>query len=74
MWINGAQYFEPVPPEVWAYRVGGYLVCHKWLDDRKGAALSYDERLTYQRMITALARTLELQAQIDAVACGAWGW
>jgi predicted helicase len=74
VWINGAQYFEPVPPEVWAYRVGGYQVCHKWLDDRKGATLPYDERLTYQRMVTALWGTLALQAQIDAVARGAWGW
>jgi predicted helicase len=74
VWINGAQYFEPVPPEVWAYRVGGYPVCHKWLDDRKGTTLSYDERLTYQKMITALSGTLALQAQIDAVARGAWGW
>jgi len=74
VWINGAQYFEPVPPEVWAYRVGGYQVCHKWLDDRKGTTLSYDERLTYQRMVTALERTLALQAQIDALACAAWGW
>jgi predicted helicase len=74
VWINGAQYFEPVPPEVWAYRVGGYQVCHKWLDDRKGATLPYDERLTYQKMITALERTLALQAQIDAVARAAWEW
>jgi predicted helicase len=74
VWINAAQYFEPVPPEVWAYRVGGYEVCPKWLDDRKGAVLSLDERLTYQRMVTALERTLALQAQIDALACGAWGW
>jgi predicted helicase len=74
VWINGAQYFEPVSPEVWAYRVGGYQVCHKWLDDRKGTTLSYDERLTYQRIVTALERTLALQAEIDAVARGAWGW
>jgi predicted helicase len=74
VWINAAQYFEPVPPEVWAYRVGGYQVCPKWLDDRKGATLSYDERLTYQKMITALERTRALQAQIDAVARAAWGW
>jgi predicted helicase len=74
VWINGAQYFEPVPPEVWAYRVGGYQVCHKWLDDRKGTVLSLDERLTYQKMVTALKRTLALQAQIDALACAAWGW
>jgi len=74
VWINGAQYFEPVSPEVWAYRVGGYQVCPKWLDDRKGAPLSYDERLTYQRMVTALSGTLALQAQIDALARAAWGW
>jgi predicted helicase len=74
VWINGAQYFEPVPPEVWAYRVGGYQVCHKWLDDRKGAVLSLDERLTYQKMVTALERTRALRAQIDAVAQQAWGW
>jgi predicted helicase len=74
VWINGAQYFEPVPPEVWAYRVGGYQVCPKWLDDRKGTVLSLDERLTYQKMVTALKRTLALQAQIDALACAAWGW
>jgi predicted helicase len=74
VWINGAQYFEPVPPKVWAYRVGGYQVCHKWLDDRKGAVLSLDDRLTYQKMVTALKRTLALQAQIDAAARGAWEW
>jgi predicted helicase len=74
VWINKAQYFEPVPPEVWAYRVGGYQVCHKWLDDREGAVLSLDERLTYQKIITALSGTLALQAQIDAAARGAWEW
>jgi len=40
----------------------------------QGATLSYDERLTYQRIVTALERTLALQAKIDAVARGAWGW
>jgi predicted helicase len=74
VWINKAQYFEPVPAEVWDYRVGGYEVCPKWLDDRKGAVLSLDERLTYQKMVTALERTRALQAQIDAVAQQAWGW
>jgi len=36
--------------------------------------LSLDERLTYQKMVTALERTRALQAQIDAVAHRAWGW
>jgi predicted helicase len=74
VWINAAQYFEPVPPEVWAYRVGGSQVCHKWLDDRKGTKLSLEERLTFQKMVTALERTLELQKKIDAVVRRAWGW
>jgi predicted helicase len=74
VWINAAQYFEPVPPEVWAYRVGGYQVCHKWLDDRKGTKLSLEERLTFQKMVTALEGTLELQKKIDAVVRRAWGW
>ncbi|MEN3001737.1 MAG: type ISP restriction/modification enzyme, partial [Armatimonadota bacterium] len=74
VWINAQQYFAPVPEVVWAYRVGGYVVCEKWLADRKGRVLSFDEVLTYQRVVTALARTLELQAQVDAACKEAWGW
>ncbi len=74
VWINRAQYFEPVPPEVWAYWVGGYQVCHKWLDARKGTQLSLDEREAFQKMVTALEHTLELQNEIDAVVRRAWGW
>ena len=74
VWINRAQYFEPVPPEVWAYWVGGYQVCHKWLDARKGTQLSLDEREAFQKMVTALECTLELQKEIDAVVQQAWGW
>jgi hypothetical protein len=72
VWIKAAQYFEPVPPEVWAYRVGGYQVCHKWLDDRKGTKLSLEERLTFQKMITALESTLELQKKLTQL-CGGHG-
>jgi predicted helicase len=74
VWINSTQYFEPVPPEVWAFRVGGYAVSEKWLADRKGRTLSLDERLTYQRVITALTETIRLQAAIDTVCKTAWGW
>jgi predicted helicase len=74
VWINEAQYFEPLPPEVWAYRVGGYQVCKEWLDARKGTQLSLDEREAFQKMVTALERTLELQKEIDAVVRQAWGW
>lgn len=74
VWINERQYFEPVPSEAWAFRVGGYQVCEKWLTDRKGRTLSFEEILTYPRIVSALAKTVALQGQIDAVCADVWGW
>ncbi len=51
---NSEQYFQGVPPEVWEFRVGGYQVCEKWLKDRKGRQLSYDDQNHYQRVVVAL--------------------
>jgi len=42
-----------------------YQVCHKWLKDCKGCVLSLDEIRTYCRIVTALSKTIEIQAQID---------
>jgi predicted helicase len=71
VWINKTQYFDNVPPEVWGYHIGGYQVCQKWLKDRKGRQLSYDDLTHYQGIVAALARTIELQAAIDE-AIGEW--
>ncbi len=65
VWINPGQYFGPVPPEVWEYRVGGYQVPEKWLKDRKERILSLEEIRTYCRIVTALGRTIEIQRAID---------
>ncbi len=51
--INAAQYFEGVEQAVWEYQVGGYQVCEKWLKDRK--------------VVTALAKTIEIQGELDQV-------
>jgi hypothetical protein len=67
VFINKTQYFEGIPPEVWAYQIGGYRVCEKWLKDRKGKILSLDEIQTYCRIVTAIKKTIELQKTIDAV-------
>ncbi|HEY4696937.1 MAG: DNA methyltransferase [Gallionellales bacterium RIFCSPHIGHO2_02_FULL_57_16] len=71
VWINQTQYFDNVPPEVWDYHIGGYQVCQKWLKDRKGRQLSYDDLTHYRGIVAALARTIELQAAIDD-AIGEW--
>ena len=65
VWINQKQYFDNVTPEVWNYHIGGYQVCQKWLKDRKGRQLSYDDLTHYRGIVAALARTIELQAAID---------
>ena len=74
VWINDAQYFDGVPEAVWETHIGGYRVAEKWLKDRKGRLLSFDDIEHYQRVVAALARTLELQADIDAAIAAAGGW
>lgn len=69
--INAEQYFDGVPSEVWNYHIGGYQVAHKWLKDRKGRLLSFADLQHYQHVISALANTIRLQAEIDA-AIPAW--
>jgi predicted helicase len=68
--INEKQYFEGVPEDVWAFQVGGYQVLHKWLKDRKGRVLSYDELAHYQRVVVALRETMRLMDAVDGVIPG----
>jgi len=67
LFINKAQYFEGIPPDVWAYQIGGYQVCDKWLKDRKERILSLDEIQTYCKIVTAIQKTMEVQKKIDEV-------
>lgn len=67
------QYFEGISPEVWEFRIGGYQPMEKWLRDRKGRALSFDDLNHYQRMGLALAETGRLMQEIDAAICDAGG-
>lgn len=71
VWINAAQYFQGIPPALWDFHIGGYQVLAKWLKDRKGRMLNFDELIHYQRIVAALQRTLEIQQEIDA-AIGEW--
>ncbi len=70
IYINKTQYFEGVPPEVWEFHIGGYQVCQKWLKDRKGRTITYDELTHYQKVIVALNETIRLMAEIDELIPG----
>lgn len=65
MYINKTHYFGPIPPEIHAYRIGGYQVCDKWLKDRKERRLDLDGIRTYCQMVTAIGITLEIQQELD---------
>lgn len=66
--INPTQYFDGVIPDLWAYQIGGYQVLAKWLKDRKGRFLTSADTIHYSRIVTALARTSNLQRTIDPIA------
>jgi len=74
VWINDRQYFEGVPESAWAFRIGGYLPAQRWLKDRMGRALGYEEQAEYQRIIWALVETGRLMAEIDASIQQHGGW
>ncbi len=67
VYINKAQYFEGVEPEVWEYQIGGYQVLDKWLKDRKGRVLNLEDIRHYCRVVTALAKTIKIQQEIDVL-------
>jgi predicted helicase len=74
VWINKTQYFGGVPKPVWDFHVGGYQVCHKWLKDRKGRKLTYEDTQHYQKVVVALSETIRLMAAIDEVIGQHGGW
>jgi predicted helicase len=65
VFINKTQYFDNVPLEAWDFYIGGYQPAQKWLKDRKGRMLIFDEIEHYRKIITVLALTADLQRQID---------
>jgi len=65
VYINKTQYFEDILPNIWDFHIGGYQVAQKWLKDRKGRKLSYDERVHYQKITIAIKETIRLMAEID---------
>jgi predicted helicase len=67
VFINKAQYFSDVPPEAWQYFIGGYQPAEKWLKDRKGHVLSFDDIEHYRKIVFVLITTIKIQQQIDEV-------
>ncbi len=62
--INSDQYFEGIPAVAWEFHIGGYQPAQKWLKDRKGRALSFDDVMHYQKIIKILCETDRIMKEI----------
>ena len=67
VWINDEQYFDNVPLVAWEFYIGGYQPAQKWLKDRKGRELSFEDIIHYQKIIVALNETDRLMKEIDNI-------
>ena len=74
VWINDRQYVEGVPEAAWTFPIGGYLPAQRWLKDRIGRTLGYEEQAEYQRIIWALLETRRLMTEIDTCIKQHGGW
>ena len=67
VYINSEQYFEGVPESAWGFYIGGYQPAQKWLKDRKGMTLSFEDVKHYQHIIYVLQQTERIMQEIDSI-------
>ena len=65
VYINAEQYFDGVPESAWTFFIGGYQPAQKWLKDRKGMTLSFEDVKHYGRIIYVLQQTERVMGEID---------
>lgn len=63
--INADQYFESVPQVAWDFHIGGYQPAQKWLKDRKGCTLSWEDVGHYQKILKILIETDRIMKEIE---------
>ena len=67
VYINSEQYFEGVPESAWNFYIGGYQPAQKWLKDRKGMTLSFEDVKHYKQIIYVLQQTERIMGEIDEI-------
>ena len=67
VFINTTQYFGGVSDLAWNFFIGGYQPAQKWLKDRKGRTLDYQDILHYGHIIYALQETDRIMKEIDEI-------
>ena len=54
-----------MPQTAWEFYIGGYQPAQKWLKDRKGRKLEYDDVEHYRKIIAVLMETARIMKTID---------
>ena len=67
VYINAEQYFDGVTESAWQFFIGGYQPAQKWLKDRKGMTLSFEDVKHYSRIIYVLQQTELIMKEIDGI-------
>lgn len=65
VFINDVQGFENVPDVAWGFFIGGYQPAQKWLKDRKGRTLSFEDIGHYQKIVKILTETDRIMKTIE---------
>lgn len=63
--INLTQGFDGVPDIAWNFYIGGYQPAQKWLKDRKGRALQFEDIKHYQKIVKILSETDRIMKTIE---------
>lgn len=67
VYINAEQYFDGVPESAWNFYIGGYQPAQKWLKDRKGMTLSFEDVKHYSKIIYVLQQTERIMQEINNI-------
>ncbi len=65
VYLNSDQYFEPVSQDAWDLVVGGFRPLEKFLSDREGESLTFDEIRQYSYIVSRVQRTVEIMQEMS---------
>ncbi len=65
LYINKDQYFDNIPKSIYDFKIGAYQILHKYLKDRKGRTLTYDEIVNVENISKSLKFTISQMKLID---------
>lgn len=65
VYINATQYFDDVPEISWNFSIGGYQPAQKWLKDRAGRTLTFEDVKHYRKIVKILSETDRIMRTIE---------